>query len=231
VAVFAAGGALVAPAAAYAGTTLVAYQAVSEPTPVTVQAFDFGTTAPYWSVVGIKPPAGADDDLVLTDAGGAALGASDRPGSRVDAVAVNSNVRPLGGYEARVNRYAGSGTFQVELAQGEDVLTAGLPPVSQPVAVHGGFLAVRDMLVRAGDVYQITISGHVAGVAGYLLAAGTSVGNLDQAAASCVATNTSCTLTYTPAGAGWAGLVLLSPDGGDLTVTASRASPSPVPQP
>jgi len=42
---------------------------------------------------------------------------------------------------------------------------------------------------------------------------------------------TSCTLTYTPAGAGWAGLVLLSPDGGDLTVTASGASPSPVPQP
>jgi hypothetical protein len=224
-------GVLAAPGAALAGTTLVPYQPATEPTPVTVQQFGFDTTSHYWSAVGIKPRAGADDDLVVSDASGVALDNSDRAAGEVDVVAVNSNLRPLGGYQATVNRYAGSGDYQIELAQGLDSLTPALPASSQTVAMHGGFLAVRDLYLRQGDVYEISILAHTLGVAGYVLASDAKVSNLDQAVASCrsAATPNACTLIYTPDRSGWNGLVLVSLGAGDLTVTASEASPSPPP--
>lgn len=222
---------LAGPQPAFAGTTLKPYVAAVEPTPVPAQQFDFVTNQPYWAAVGIKPPAGADDDLVVSDAAGTLLAGSSRAGNEVDAVAVNSNIRPLGAYHAQVSRFAGTGDYVVELAQGADVLLATLPPKTQAVALHGGFLAVRDLRMYEGDVYQISVSAPTPGVAAYVLAGDAAVSNLAAAPASCRSTGAgaSCVLTYSPDHDGWYGVMLVSLGSTDLTVTASQASPSPPP--
>jgi hypothetical protein len=224
---------LTGPQAAFAGTALTPYVPAVESTPVPPQQFDFATGFPYWTAIGIKPPVGADDDLKVLDSADGPLAGSSLPGDQVDAVAVNTNVRPPGTYHAQVSRFAGTGSYTVELAQGDDVLIARLPPAKQTVAMHGGFLAVRDLHTYQNHVYVIDISAPTAGVAAYVLPSGASTGNLATAAASCrsAGAETSCELIYTADRDGWAGVVLVSLGSTDLTATASQASPSPGPGP
>jgi hypothetical protein len=234
--VITAAGVLVSSTAAFAGVALTPYVVLSEPVPVPPQGFTFGTPSPYWSAVGIQPTINTDDDLAVSDTGGLFWTASNRTGSEVDVVAVNSNLSPLVAYQAMVRNFSGSGAYRIELAQGADTVDVTVPSTPQTIAMHGGFLAVRDIYLVQGSVYQFTIDApSIGGGAAYLVASDKTYSSLDQAVASC-RTNIlafSCGMTYTATRSGWNGLVLVGtgPTGGDLTVTVGRANPSPQPVP
>jgi hypothetical protein len=119
------------------------YLTLGRPTPVPSHAFSFNTTTSYWSVTAVRPPAGADYDLTLFDdrALSQPLGASLSAGSSVDFVAVDTNRRPAGDYFPRVNRFSGTGAYQMELAQGSATLTTTPQSVTmgaQEVGFHPG---------------------------------------------------------------------------------------------
>jgi hypothetical protein len=95
-------------------------------TPPADRNYHYDTTHPHWSVIALRPPAGADDDLVLFDdrAQQQRLNASLLGVDTIDFVAVDSNTgrRPLGDYYPRVHRVSGTGNYTVELADAGDVL-------------------------------------------------------------------------------------------------------------
>jgi hypothetical protein len=95
-------------------------------TPPADHNYHYDTTNAYWSVIALRPPAGADDDLTLFDdraqqqrLNGSLLGVD-----VVDFVAVDSNTgrRPLGDYYPRVHRVSGTGDYTIELADAGQLL-------------------------------------------------------------------------------------------------------------
>lgn len=99
---------------------------VSATTPPNDQNFRYETRHEAWSVVAVRPPAGADDDLTVFDdrAQTQRLEESLLGVDVTDFVAVDSNAgrRPLGDYYPRVHRVSGTGAYTVELADGGQTL-------------------------------------------------------------------------------------------------------------
>jgi hypothetical protein len=152
------------PGVAQAGQPMGNYAPVTSSVPW-VQYYDITTTTPYWSVGAIKPSPDADYDMQLTDAQNVVLASSTMGQGKVDFVAINSNVRPfptLYGIKAWLFGYPGTGpgkgSYTVEFAQGTDSLRTDLPHDYQPVAMYGGFVAVRDVYLLAGHDYELTIA-------------------------------------------------------------------------
>jgi hypothetical protein len=203
------------------------YLTLGRPTPVPSHAFSFNTTTSYWSVTAVRPPAGADYDLTLFDdrALSQPLGASLSAGSSVDFVAVDTNRRPAGDYFPRVNRFSGTGAYQMELAQGSATLT------TTPQSVTMGaqeVVAVRDVYLAAGQSVTLRVATSNPGQDPELLLMGsdqataaTWVRPRAAAAASSVLAGPGATeqIVYTAPTTGWYGLVLVK----------TRLGPGPTP--
>ncbi|MDT5033665.1 MAG: hypothetical protein QOC94_3836 [Actinoplanes sp.] len=131
----------------------VAATALSDYAPVTSRdtgTYPFTTRTHYWSAVGLRPAAGVDYDLTIRDPGGASLGLSTYGSGVVDFVAIDSNLAPLGDYQAVVSRFSGSGSYDVMLAQGEHAANSSTPTGMQAGA-PGRPLAVNDIYLRQGQ--------------------------------------------------------------------------------
>ncbi len=203
---------------------------LTRPTP-TPHNYSYNTTTVFWSVVGIRPPAGSDDDLALYDdrAQGTILATSAFGGSTVDFVAVDSNHRPLGDYYPRVNLFSGGGNYQIELAQGANSLGAG---GSQAITMGtGDVVAVRDVFLSAGVAVTLrAVPGNSSQDPELFLMAsdGTNPGTWYQprvnarVSASAAGPGGTETITFTPTVSDWYGLVLVNKAGsGTYTLTRS----------
>src|SRR6266540_1137374 len=108
---------------------LADYVPVSPPSAGSAESYKFFTTTNFWSVVAVRPPFDADTDLLLLDNAGAPiviLKSSNRPGSAVDFVAIDSNFRPFGDYHPLVSHVTPSTSeYQIEVAQGRDQIFVG----------------------------------------------------------------------------------------------------------
>ena len=205
------------------------YAQLTRPTP-TPHNYSYNTTTIYWSVVAVRPPAGADYDLTLyDDAGQATALASSAFGSNaVDFVAVDSNRRPLGDYYPRAYAFSGSGSYQVELAQGSDAIGAG---ASQAIAMAStDVVAVRDAFLSAGVPVTFTVTaGNATQDAELFLmestaTASTWVRSRAQAVRSSTAAGPGGTeqVTFTPTQSAWYGVVLVN-KAGSGTYTLQRS--------
>lgn len=199
----------------------------STPTP---HNFSYSTTSVYWSVAAVRPPAGADYDIYLYDdrAQTALLGTSTYGGSVIDFVAVDSNRRALGDYYPRVLAYAGTGTYQVELAQGTAILNTGSASISMG---WSNVVNVLDTYLTAGVPVTISVAPTNGGQDPELLLMGSDPANAStwvrgRPYASAVATSGGLgvteTLTFTPSTTGWFGVVVTNKTGsGTYTLTRS----------
>ncbi|WP_250034444.1 hypothetical protein [Paractinoplanes maris] len=101
--------------------------AVQGTTPPNDHNYRYDTQHQAWSVVAVRPPTGADDDLRLYDdrALTQLLGTSAIGTDTVDFLAVNSSPghRPLGDYYPQVRRLAGTGAYTVQLFDTGELLT------------------------------------------------------------------------------------------------------------
>ncbi|WP_250002869.1 hypothetical protein [Actinoplanes sp. M2I2] len=101
--------------------------AVRGTSPPAEHNYRYDTRHQAWSVVAVRPPTGADDDLRLYDdrALTQLLGTSAIGTDTVDFVAVNSSPghRPLGDYYPQVRRLAGTGEYVVQLSDNGELLT------------------------------------------------------------------------------------------------------------
>lgn len=91
-------------------------------TPEPAQNFRYTTTTQAWSVMAIRPPAGADYDLKLygtSDLSGSPLASSTMGSNSPDFVVVDSNPgrRPLGTVYPQVYQFAGTGNYDLKYVQ------------------------------------------------------------------------------------------------------------------
>ncbi|WP_433271577.1 hypothetical protein ACQPZF_12760 [Actinosynnema sp. CS-041913] len=133
--------------------------ALTRPTPDPPHNYRFDTTFAFWSVVALRPPAGADYDVRVYDdsAHQQLLGSSVLPGSTVDFVAVDSAIKGTGDFYPVVSRPAGStgtGDYRIELAATGRLL---IGPVSQTMAGLDDVAAVWDICPGSGGA-DITIT-------------------------------------------------------------------------
>jgi subtilisin len=93
--------------------------------------FESETTGPFWSAVGIAPPAGADFDLRVADVfdGSGTLAVSDGSGSAIDFVVQDSNRRALDWTFPTVTRHSGSGRYTIEYANPRKTIGDGVTSV------------------------------------------------------------------------------------------------------
>ncbi|MBO1330129.1 hypothetical protein [Streptomyces sp. VRA16 Mangrove soil] len=138
---------------------LTNHQSQTRPTPDPAHNYRFDTTKVFWSVVALRPPAGADYDLRLYDdqAQNDLLGASVAGTGVTDFVAINSNVRPTGDYYPRVTQVSGTGDYGVEADETEGVF-AGSPTVTMGA---DRLAAVWDLCLPEAEkaTYTVTPSG------------------------------------------------------------------------
>lgn len=127
---------LIAVIAVILGTVQPAYAAVVlTPNTATVTntpgQYQFATYLQYWSVIALRPVAGADYDLQLLDAGSNPLASSVWGMGATDLVAINSTsgYRPLGGYLTNVTKYSGSGDYAVMFWEKRQVMSVPTDPV------------------------------------------------------------------------------------------------------
>ncbi|MBB5868216.1 hypothetical protein F4553_001595 [Allocatelliglobosispora scoriae] len=202
------------------------YAELTRPTP-TPHNYGYNTGSNYWSVVAVRST-GADYDLQLFDdrAQTVNLGTSTFGGTTIDFVAVDSNRRPLGDYYPNAFAYSGTGNYQVELAQGFDVLGAA---TSQAIAMGtNDVVTVRDVSLTAGVPVTFTVSG--AGDAELFLMSSDAAtpATWVRGRPSAVATASAAgaggteTFTFTPTVTQWYGLVLIN-KAGSGTYTLSRS--------
>jgi len=205
---------------------------LSRPTPPPNHNYSFNTTTAYWSVVAIRPPAGADYDLTLFDNLGQTtqLSVSNLGGSTVDFIAIDSNAgrRPLGDYYPRVAKFSGTGSFAVELGQGS--LTLGAASSTQIVMGSTKVVAVRDTSLTANVPVTIKVTPSSAtqdaelfivnSVAGspstFIRARGAALKTASAKGPGLVET-----ITFTPTTSGWYGIVLVN-KAGSGTYTLAR---------
>jgi hypothetical protein len=215
-------GALSLPPVAHAAAALANYTPVVADTPLPSRAYTITTSTPHWSVVAVRPPAGADYDLALSNGV-----KSWRGGSVIDFVAIKPrNCHPYATFTATVERYSGTGKYAVEFAQGSDQLEVDplpFPDTNVHVASIFGpgintddhFVGVRDVYLHANRPVE-AYAAHVGGAAGEVF-----VMPLDSSPGFCVRTRSqalasgtinqgghnSLTLRFTPSRTGWYGFV------------------------
>jgi hypothetical protein len=121
--------------------------------------YKYDTNRPFWSAVAVKPVGRADVDLMVYDdqAHVKLLAKSEQGGAgATDFVAVDSNHRPYGGYFPHVTKESGSGTYRVELAQGNSTFDDD----DETVAVSStDVVIVRDTWLAAGKEYVFGVGG------------------------------------------------------------------------
>lgn len=98
-------------------------------TPEPPQNFRYTTTTQAWSVMAIRPPAGADYDLKLygtSDLSGSPLASSTLGSNSPDFVVVDSNLgrKPLGTFYPQAYQFAGTGNYDLRYVQAS--FTAGI---------------------------------------------------------------------------------------------------------
>jgi hypothetical protein len=115
------------------------------PTPNPAQNYGLNTTRNYWSVIGIRPPLGTDDDLNVYDNRNLTglLSSSAFGSNTIDWVAIDGNRRSPGDYYPRVNQYAGTGNYGIEYYEGSTTVTDGF---------HAPSFGVNDV-VRTEDTF------------------------------------------------------------------------------
>jgi hypothetical protein len=198
------------------------YTSMRRPVPVPPHTFIYQTNKAYWSVVALRPSPGSNQDLKLYDDRPltAFLAGSAESGSTVDFVAVDSNRRPFGDYYPQANRVLGSdGQYQIELAQGAQILDAGgATNFSMGLA---DIVEVRDTYLQAGVPATISLTP-TAGQEAELFLLGddpTNQYSFIRTRSSAVASSTSPgpgtfqQLTYTPPVTGWYGVVVINKSG------------------
>jgi hypothetical protein len=185
----------------------------------------------FWSVVAMRPPVAADYDLYLYDdlAQTNSVGVSALGTGTVDFLAIDSNAgrRPLGGYYPRVSAFTGTGEYQIELAQGANLLQA-----SEQIPMGAGEVAtVRDVCLTAGDQVTLTLTPSDASQYGELFVMADDPGNSSTwvqsrggAAAASPSHNPgeATSLAFTAPGTACYGVVLINGSGSG-TYTLARS--------
>ncbi|HTI21118.1 MAG TPA: hypothetical protein VL652_09010 [Kutzneria sp.] len=207
-------------------------QSLTRPDPLTPHNYHFTTTTVFWSVVAVRPPAGADYDLfVYGDRPQTQLLAASQLGAgTTDFVAVDSNRRPLGDYYPQVRAVSGHGPYQIELAQG----ASQLPAASSATIPMGAndVVAVRDVCgVTAGSTVTLTVTPSDPGQDAELFLMGSDPAqpstfvqprSANVAQASGAGPGQPESLTYTATSAGCFGAVVVNKGGaGSYTLTRS----------
>jgi hypothetical protein len=203
------------------------YAPISVPSAGAIETYRFNTTTNYWSVVGVRPPSGAETDMLVLDTNTLppiVLKQSGRSGSEVDFVAIDSNFRAFGDYYPWITHGAKqTANYQVEVAQGRNQFSVGSSELINMNAQQ--FLAVRDVWLNAGQTATFTAqpaSGQ--NVELYLMASngGDSAAWLRNSTDAAVAANAggsgvSEKITYTAPSSGWYGLVVVNASQGSST--------------
>jgi hypothetical protein len=116
--------------------------------PTTRHNYSMTTSTDYWSAVVIRPGTNDYDLSLYGDSGLTSLLAGSDYGTGVmDYTAIDSNRQALATYYPSVNQFAGSGTYDIEAAQGSTTLSAGSSTATmgtQDVA------SIRDSFQNAG---------------------------------------------------------------------------------
>lgn len=199
---------------------LADYVPVSPPSAGSAESYKFFTTTNFWSVVAVRPPFDADTDLLLLDNAGAPiviLKSSNRPGSAVDFVAIDSNFRPFGDYHPLVSHVTPSTSeYQIEVAQGRDQIFVGGNELISMSAQQ--FVTVRDVFLSAGQTVTITAQPTTSNdVELYLMASNSGDPNawLRNPTDAAIAANAGGsgqieTIVYTAPSSGFYGLVVVN---------------------
>jgi hypothetical protein len=209
---------------------LADYTPLTRPAPIDPNGhnYQFTTTTIFWSVVALRPAPGDDEDLYLySDAAQTnELTASALGAGAVDFIAVDSNRRALGTYYPKVRAVTGGKEYQIELAQGANLLGASeqIPMGATDV------VTVRDDCVAANTKINLTATPSDAGQNGALFlmadndnpAVSVQPRGLSVAQSADHPAGQPATLTYTTPAAGCYGVVLINQAGaGTYTLTSS----------
>jgi hypothetical protein len=209
---------------------LRSYADLGRPIP-TPHNYSFTTSNFYWSVVAVRPPAGADYNLSLfDDAAQSSLLASSASGAgAVDFVAVDSNRREFGDYYPRAAVHTGSGGYRIELIQGSSPIG---PASSQAITMHGtDVVVVRDAFLSAGVpvTFTVTAGDPTQDAELFLMASdGANPGTWVRARSAAVRSASangaggSEQLSFTPTVSDWYGVVLVN-KAGSGTYTLQRS--------
>lgn len=203
---------------------------VTGTTPPADHNYRYDTSHASWSVVAVRPPAGADDDLrVYDDRAQTQLLAGSLAGvDTVDWVAVDSNAgrRPLGDYYPRVHRVSGTGAYTIEVADAGEVLVDTAKrqmTAADVVASYDSCLTAGQQVtftVTPGDPTQdaalFVVSSNPADPSTFVRPSGAAT------AASPTGPGQPETITYTAAQDGCVGVVVINKAGGG-TYTLTRS--------
>ena len=185
-------------------------------------AYTVTTSRPYWSVVGVKPPSGADYDLTVSPGASSLAG-----GSTVDFIGIDTNLCAGATRSATVNRFAGTGAYTVEFSDPARTLTVEpLPFPDHNVHIEsifgpgigepGHFIGVVDVYLVAGRRTEL-YAAHVGGSPGDVYVMAPDPARCGRAPGSALVHgqvnsggHRSVTLTFTPTRTGWYGLIQTS---------------------
>jgi hypothetical protein len=206
---------------------LADYTELTRPTPAPSHNYRYDTRTRYWSAVAVRPPAGADYDLELYEdrAQTAFLKGSYYGGNNVEFIAVDSGRRPLEDYYPRVPQWSGRGDYQIELAQGADILWTAPQTITMSAT---DVVVVRDVFLWAGVPTTITVAPGAASQDAelYLMqsdaTAASWIKSRGQATASSLLGGPGATeqISFTPTVSDWYGLVLINKAGsGNYTLS------------
>jgi hypothetical protein len=202
---------------------------ITATTPPADHNYRFDTRNQAWSVVAVRPPSTADDDLMLFDdrAQTQQLESSLLVGV-TDFVAIDSNPgrRALGDYYPRVHRVNGTGDYTVELADDGQTLTTE----AKRQMNAGDVVAVWNSCLTAGQQVTFTVTPGDLSQDAELFVVSSQAGNTgtyvrDRAAAqtaSAQGPGQPETLQHTAAADGCVGVIVINRAGtGTYTVTRS----------
>ena len=190
----------------------------------TSDSYGFGTALPYWSAVAVRPGAGTDFDLRLSDAGTGTLLASSLWGvGQTDVIAVNSNAgyRPLGSYLARVSQYSGTGSYAVSFFEKRLVMPVPTDPVgststawginhSQTVTATQIYLQPgQGFRVYTGDSVRVFLAGSTPGAPATAVRTRSQLENAYVVADHVPAGNGAWCRVFVAPSAGWYSMILI----------------------
>lgn len=196
---------------------LTSHVSLERPTPEPDHNYRFETTARFWAVVAVRPPASADYDLSLyEDREQTRMLAFSGQGAGVtDFVVVNSNRRDTGVYYPRVSRQAGSGDYRIEADETEGIFT-GSPTVTLGA---NRLSAVWDICQSGSERATYTVTPSDLGQDAELF-----VFDADQAGSDNVTNRSAATASSTAAGPGLPESVTVTlPEGCHGLVLVNRA--------
>lgn len=178
--------------------------------------YKYSTNTQYWSVVAITMQSTTNLDLDLySDKAGEHLIKTSILGQGIsDFIAVDSNHRDFARYFPRVETVSGGGTYNIQLAQGADVLGSAPQEIDM---TNDEVAAVRDTFLEAGTTYRFTLSPGSGVMDGDLFlmdslptTESTWVKSRSQAIDSASApTGQPVVMEFTPSRTDWYGLVIL----------------------